>query len=136
MATVARLNRVAALIRRSVDGRFAARGISTGEFDVLSALRRAHPNAVKPSELARLTMLSPSGMTSRVDRLATAGLVERISDPDNQRIAPVQLTTNGVSLADELIAEHTAAMQARLSALTASEHRQLDDALRTLDRSE
>ncbi len=136
MATIARLHRVSAVIRQDVDRRFEARGISTGEFDVLSALRRTHPTAVKPSELARLTMLSPSGMTSRVDRLAAAGLVERITDPENLRIAPVQLTEAGVAVADDLITVHTAAMHERLSMLAPEQRRDLDAVLRALDRAE
>ncbi|MEM8924119.1 MAG: MarR family transcriptional regulator [Actinomycetota bacterium] len=133
MVTVARLNRLVALVRRDVDRRIGGFGVTTGEFDVLSALRRSPaPHRLKPSELARQTMLSPSGMTNRIDRLEGAGLVARTTDPDNQRVAPVMLTDAGLALIDRLIDDHVSAQTEVLSALSAGARRQLDDQLRVL----
>ncbi len=133
MVTMARLHRLSALVRRAVDASFAHAGLSTGEFDVLSALRRSgEPFTLKPSELAEQTMLSPSGMTNRVDRLQAAGLVERTTDPDNRRIAPVRLTEGGREVVERLITEHAAAQADRLAELSDRRRRELDQALRSL----
>jgi DNA-binding MarR family transcriptional regulator len=133
MATVARLNRAAASVRQQVDEFFANEGISTGEFDVLSALRRqGTPYRLMPSQLARVVMLSPSGMTSRVDGLEVAGLIKRIVDPDNRRVAPVELTNNGKRTIDALIDRYAAFLNGLLSSLSAAQHRQLDGSLQKL----
>lgn len=133
MVTMARLHRLSALVRRRVDASFDHAGLSTGEFDVLSALRRAGaPYALKPSELAGQTMLSPSGMTNRVDRLQAAGLVERTTDPENRRIAPVRLTAEGLDLIERLVADHAAAQAGLLAELSDRRRDDLDRALRTL----
>lgn len=104
MATVARVNRLASLLRRAVDERLAAEGSNLGEFDVLAALRRGgSPFRAKPSELARQLMLSPSGMTHRIDLLEDAGFVERVADPASRRTAPVQLTDSGLEASERLV---------------------------------
>ena len=133
MVTMARLHRLSTLVRRAVDDSFAHAGLSTGEFDVLSALRRAGaPFSLKPSELAEQTMLSPSGMTNRVDRLEAAGLVERTTDPGNRRIAPVRLTPEGLDVVERLVAGHAAAQARPLADLSERRRRELDQTLRSL----
>ncbi len=104
MATVAHLNRLSILINRRIEDTLAAHGSSLADFDVLSALRRqGSPFQLKPSELSRRIMLSPSGMTHRIDQLEAAGLVERHLDPSNRRSMPVALTAQGVRLAETLV---------------------------------
>ena len=62
---------------RSIAGVFAGHGLQIGEFDVLAALRRSgDPFMMKPTDLARVLMLSPAGMTNRVDRLEAAGWID------------------------------------------------------------
>lgn len=130
MATLARINRAALLVGRRVDSFFAEQGVSTGEFDVLSVLRRqGAPYRLKPSELARATMLSPSGMTNRLDRLEAAGLIERTRDPDNRRIAPVALTATGLATVDELVGTYVARQEQMLAGLPQAQRRQLDTLL-------
>ncbi|MGB0114252.1 MAG: MarR family transcriptional regulator [Ilumatobacteraceae bacterium] len=104
MITVARLNRISGLLRRRIEERLAQEGSSPAEFDVLSALRRqGPPYRLKPSELARATMLSPSGMTHRVGQLHADGLIDRVVDPESRRTAPVELTDEGAALAERLV---------------------------------
>ena len=104
MATVARLNRLSGLLNRRVADALDERGSSLGEFDVLSALRRqGPPYELMPSELSRRVMLSPSGMTHRIDLLQEAGLVNRRLDPSNRRSMPVALTAAGIEAAEALV---------------------------------
>lgn len=133
MELLARLNHAAAQARRRVDAFFAANGLSAGEFDVLSALRRqGEPYRLKPSELARHVMMSPSGMTTRIDHMVEAGHVVRVSDPDNGRIAPVELTATGLETIDAVVGEYAAALQAIVAPLSDRQRRALDGALRAL----
>src|SRR5687768_6871052 len=84
MAIFGRLGRLYALATRSIEAVVREHGLDIGEFDVLAALRRSGPPfAMTPSALSRTLMLSPSGMTNRLDRLESAGLVERRANPDD-----------------------------------------------------
>ena len=98
MASVARLNRTRALTMQQVAGALDGAGSSLADFDVLATLRRqGPPYQMKPSSIAKTVMLSPSGMTNRIDQLERAGLVERVVDPSNRRVSPVALTSAGVA---------------------------------------
>ena len=130
MVTVALVNRAAGLLRRHVEAGLEASSTTMGEFDVLSALRRqGAPYQLKPSELARTVMLSPSGMTHRIDQLEMAGLVERVVDPDSRRTVPVALTDAGVAAAEGAVRALVATEREALDGLTAAEQKQLDSLL-------
>ncbi len=129
MATVARLNRLSLLVNRRIDDTLAAHGRSLGDFDVLAALRReGAPYRLMPSELSRRVMLSPSGMTHRIDLLETAGLVERHVDPRNRRSTPVGLTAEGVRVAEEMVRLVVDVEAEVLGSLSATQRSALDRA--------
>ena len=135
MATIGRLGRLHALATRSIADVFARHGLQIGEFDVLAALRRSgDPFVMKPSDLARVLMLSPAGMTNRVDRLEAAGWIERRADPDDRRSSLVQLTHDGRELVDRAVTDHVANEARLLEPLSPTERRALDRALRILLR--
>jgi DNA-binding MarR family transcriptional regulator len=132
MGTALRLNQLVSVAFRSVDAVFAPHGISVGEFDVLAALRRnGAGSTLTPSTLARVAMVSPGGMTNRLDRLEAAGLIDRRPDPGDRRGSLVELTARGVSVADGAIEDLVAAENAVFSAISAAERQRLD---RTLDK--
>lgn len=109
MRTGLLLARVTALGHKHVEAAFAAVGLSAGEFDVLASLLHAPDRTSKPSVLARSGMLSPAGMTHRLDRLERAGFVERRPDPDDRRSMLVLLTEAGEAKAIEAARVHVAA---------------------------
>ncbi len=133
MATFGRLGRLHALAGREIDAVFARHGISTGEYDVLAALRRSgEPFRQQPSQLARALMLSPAGMTNRVDRLEASGHVGREADPGDRRSSYVVLTDSGRELVDEVTDEHLDNETRLLSPLSTSDRATLDRLLRAL----
>ncbi|MGD9700981.1 MAG: MarR family winged helix-turn-helix transcriptional regulator [Acidimicrobiia bacterium] len=135
MATFGRLGRFLAHASRSVDAVFDAHGLNLGEFDVLAALRRSgEPYVMRPTDLARTLMLSPAGMTNRLDRLEAAGLVERSNDPDDRRSQVVALTGTGRATVDAAVVDHVVNEARLLEPLTGSERVALDRALRKLLR--
>ncbi len=70
MATFARLGRLMGVAAPAIEAVFVEHGLTTGEFDVLAALRRAGaPHTLTPTVLARSLMLSPAAMTNRLDKL-------------------------------------------------------------------
>nr|WP_221472436.1 MarR family transcriptional regulator [Amycolatopsis umgeniensis] len=113
-----RLGRAVLLTTPMVEAVFAKHGLKQGEFDVLAALRRSgKPYTLIPSELSATLMMSRAGMTSRIDRLESAGLVERALDPEDRRSFRVTLTERGFEVVDAAMTEHTANVAKLLSPL-------------------
>ncbi len=133
MATFGRLGRLLGVAGSAIEAIFARYGLNNGEFDVLAALRRSgEPFTLTPSVLARAMMLSPAGMTNRLDRLESAGHVSRTLDPDNRRSMLVALTPSGRVIVDAAVTEHVANEERLLAVLTRSERETLDGLIRTL----
>lgn len=133
MATFGRFGRLLAFAGRAIDEVFEAHGLNRGEFDVLAALRReGEPFVLTPSGLARTLMLSPAGMTNRVDRLVARGLVDRQTDPDDRRSLLVALTADGRRAVDAAVTDHVANEVRLLAVLSATERAALDRAVRKL----
>jgi hypothetical protein len=77
MGTALRLSQLMNVAMKAIDPVFAPHGITVGEFDVLAALRRGGAGTVStPTALARVAMVSPAGMTNRLNRLEAAGLID------------------------------------------------------------
>ena len=88
-------------------------GITLGEFDVLATLRRNGKRGVlTPKEIARVAMISPSGLTNRLTRLENMGHIERQMDPADRRSSLVRLTAKGAKTADVAIERLSAEMNA------------------------
>jgi DNA-binding MarR family transcriptional regulator len=108
-------------------------GLQQGWFDLLAALRRAGaPYELNPTSLMRATLLSSSGMTKRLDRMADAGLIERRPDPNDRRGTLVRLTRRGRSVIDRAVETHVEKEERLLAALTPAERRTLDRLLKSL----
>ena len=136
MATVARLNRTRALLFRRIEEHMTAGDSTLAEFDVLSTMRRqGAPYQMKPSAIARATMLSPSGMTHRIDLLEAANLVERVEDPESRRTAPVALTKHGRQTSERLVRSLVEVEEEALQVLSKTERAELDRLLTKLLRS-
>ena len=88
-------------------------GITLGEFDVLATLRRNGKRGVlTPKEIARVAMISPSGLTNRLTRLENMGHIDRQMDPTDRRSSLVRLTAKGAKTADIAIERLSAEMNA------------------------
>ncbi len=132
MGTTLRLNLLMNAALRSAEALFTPHRITVGEFDVLAALRRGGTDtALTPTTLARVAMISPAGMTNRLDRLESAGLIVRRPDPDDRRGSLVELTADGHATADRAIEDLVAAENELFRELSATERQRLD---RTLDK--
>lgn len=112
---------------------FEQYGLSRGEFDVLATLRRSGPPfELTASELSGSTMVTSSAVTKRVDRLESAGLVNRRAAEDDGRGRLIRLTGRGRRLIDEAVEEHIRNETRLLAGLSAQERRTLIDLLRKL----
>jgi len=127
MAVIGRLAELSQVISRDhLLPFFAEHGLQAGEFDLLATLRRAgEPYALMPTALYESAMISSGGMTSRIDRLEKAGLIERRRHPSDRRGILVALTPAGFELIDNMLVAHVANLQRVLAALNDEEKQQL-----------
>ncbi len=132
MHTVLRLGAAAKAIVSQLEDRLAPLGLAVGEFDVLATLRRNGRDArVTPTEIAAVTMISPSGLTNRLLRLETMGLIGREADPADRRSSLVHLTPVGRRLVDQAIEVVAATDDEMIGSLSDRDRAALD---RTLTR--
>ena len=134
MAVFARCNRLVTLGLRSLESALSQHDLTVGDFDVLSALRRSGaPFTLRPSELAERLMVTRAGVTSRVDRLAERGLVERRRDLEDRRSEPIVLTDAGRRTIEGALSDFLEAEADLFAALTENQQRQLESLLRRLE---
>lgn len=73
----------------------AERGLPLTWYDVLVQLNEAPDRRLRMHELASRVLLSRAGLTRLVDRMTTAGYVERVPCPDDRRGTFVAITPAG-----------------------------------------
>lgn len=84
--------RVTALLEADLQ---AERNMSLAFYDVLVQLEEAEGHRLRMTDLARRVLISKSGLTRLVDRMASAGLVRRSTDACDRRGRWVELTPAG-----------------------------------------
>jgi DNA-binding MarR family transcriptional regulator len=88
--------RVHSALTRELDAELAAaHGLPLSSFEVLLILQRAPSGEMRMSELADSVLLSRSGLTRLVDRLVSAGLLERRQCEDDARGYHAAITASG-----------------------------------------
>jgi len=87
-------------------------GLTIARYDVMANLEAAG-GRLGLSELAAAIVLSPSGLSKLLDRMAAAGLIRREPDPDDARSSFAQITARGRSLVAEARERHHALLQRR-----------------------
>lgn len=133
MAVVGRILRLGGLLERSVEDALQPFGLSLWQFDVLATLRRAGmPDGLSPTELMKEVMLSSGAMTNRIDKLETAGLVQRRPEPLDRRSVRIVLTSKGKRLIDRAIAVRFEEAASVVGALGSRERQSLERALKKL----
>ena len=87
----------------------AEAGLTTTQHQLLVAIK-GHPGPRPPAirEVAEYLLLQSHSAVGLVDRAEAAGLVRRRADPDDARVARVELTGKGDKLATDLTTGHLA----------------------------
>ncbi|GAA1851360.1 MarR family winged helix-turn-helix transcriptional regulator [Brevibacterium marinum] len=133
MEVLSRVSRLARQLDLARKASFNDYGIEGWAFDVLSALRRSgEPYQLSPSTLLQETLVTSGTMTNRIDRLVTAGWVERLPDPGDRRGVLVRLTSDGRATVDSALADLLVKEREILSDLTPAGRRKLAALLRQL----
>jgi DNA-binding MarR family transcriptional regulator len=102
--------------------------LSQAQYQVLFELRAG---ALPAGELAAVAGVSPASMTQMLDRLADAGLVERVRSEKDRRIVGARLSQAGRAVCEERRAALAPLWREMLAEFTASE---LHTAAAVLDR--
>jgi DNA-binding MarR family transcriptional regulator len=135
VATIARLRLVSGLLEdryAEVAGRF---GLNTGEAMILGTLRRLDDRSgMRPSELARASVVAPPSLAKHLGVLERAGLIHRQENPADRRSHRVRLTRKGRDVADAIVEEQLGRHYAALFALPDADRSAMDRALRALMR--
>jgi DNA-binding MarR family transcriptional regulator len=85
----------AALVRELDVEMQAAHDLTLTQYEVLLLLALSDTGALRLSDLAHGALLSLSGLSRLVDRLAAMGLVERAQCPEDRRSSLACLTASG-----------------------------------------
>jgi DNA-binding MarR family transcriptional regulator len=72
--------------------------LTASQLDVLAALARSEDNSLTCGDIAEKTLITKSGLTGVIDRLAARALVERIPSREDRRSVRIALTPAGVEL--------------------------------------
>jgi DNA-binding MarR family transcriptional regulator len=111
-------------------------GLALGSYEVLLHLAEAPDRSLRMGALADGLLLSRSGLTRLVDRLASRGLVERHSCPDDRRGTFARLTPAGLELFERARPTHLRGVRERfLGRLDDADLDHLADAWEKVSRS-
>jgi DNA-binding MarR family transcriptional regulator len=102
-----------AAISRTLDADLVAlHGLTARDYEVLLFLAQEDGRRLAMSALAERTMLTRSGITRLIDGLTKAGLIERVSCPEDLRVSYAQLTDEGYQRLREASRTHIAGVHA------------------------
>jgi DNA-binding MarR family transcriptional regulator len=101
----------ARLVERLDEALRSTHGLSLADYDVLVALAEGPAGGLRMRELAGRVLLSPSGLTRRVDRLTARGLVARRLCPSDRRGSLAALTAEGATVLAAATPTHVGAVR-------------------------
>lgn len=122
LSLVVALHRAHVSESRRSETLIAGYGLSLGELDVLSTLRRSPPPWVlTPSDLRRSLFITSGGLAKILHQLEDRGLVSRLINSADRRVKPVQLTAAAKPVIEAAIADIISSGRARLQATLSDE---------------
>jgi DNA-binding MarR family transcriptional regulator len=113
-----------------------AHELSLPDYEVLVHLSEAPEHSLRMAELADRLLLSPSGLTRRLDGLVREGLVERRACPSDRRGTLAVLTSAGMARLEEAAPTHAAGVRRyMIDPLSRDELLRLASSLGRIDRA-
>lgn len=105
-------------------------------FEVLLRISRADDARITMTSLAQQVALTAGGITKMIDRMISAGLVERVPCPTDRRVAYAALTPQGQAKLEQALPGHAGQLRRAFAQFNEQELRTLDellDRLRTVE---
>jgi DNA-binding MarR family transcriptional regulator len=126
-----RMQHILRQMKRQDTAAYADSAFTHEDYRTLHALMvQPYPTEASPAQLAEATHVTRAAMTSRLDRLVTAGLVHREVDATDRRRVIIRPTAAGRAAWSRYIFEGMARDQRLLGALSADELNALNAMLR------
>lgn len=120
-------------LQRTMDETLRGLGLTWDDFKLLGALRTSPGRRRSAGDLAKKLEITSGTMTSRIDRLETAGLVRREPNPVDRRGVLVEMTPDGLAAWQRSVAIQVRREQEIASAaLGRDELERLNDSLRRM----
>jgi DNA-binding MarR family transcriptional regulator len=127
------MHAIRALVRRfalSERADVACCGVTVAQAATLEALSASGP--LRQGELGKTLGITPSTLTRNLSRLIDAGLVERVSDPEDARAVRVGLKPAGIEAAKRIGRQEEAFAEAILARLPAERREAIVEGLQSL----
>ena len=122
-----RIHRIHDHLHHNLNQIIAEYKLQEADFFVLETLRRdSESSCLSPTELYCAMLFSSGGLTKVLSRVTSAGLVERIDNPNDKRSKLVKLTEVGKVLIDNITQELNLSDQKKMSVLSKQEQEQLN----------
>ena len=97
--------------------------LTVGQFGILEAL--LHLGPLSQQTLSQKILSSKGNITMIIDNLEKQSLVKRTTDPNDRRVAMIQLTPTGKAFINKIMPEHIKKIITMMSVLTADEMKEL-----------
>jgi DNA-binding MarR family transcriptional regulator len=105
--------------------------LSPSQNEVFGVIARA--GDIRLSDLAELEGLNPTLLSRIVGKLETAGLVKRVPDPEDRRVAHAVPTARGRKVYEQMRTARTDALNLAIGELTEAERDALEAALPVIE---
>ena len=138
LAAWTRFLRAHSAVTRQLSARLESQhGLTLSDFDVLIQIYSAPEGRLRRIDIARLVLLSPSGITRLLDGLERAGWVEKVRCESDARVVYAALTPEGTRKCEEARVTHLADVEELFSShFSGDEHEALGEMLGRLPLAE
>jgi DNA-binding MarR family transcriptional regulator len=120
----------AALMKKRADDFFAPHGLTDVQFNVMMLLRhQGGEGGLSQAQLSDMMLVNRANITSLIDRMEKARLVERSTPPEDRRFNIVRLTEKGTELLDLVEPLYVAEVYRVVASLKEGEQEKLVDCL-------
>jgi DNA-binding MarR family transcriptional regulator len=124
---------LARLLRRSMDRRLQALGLTQAQWRAIARLARSE--GMTQAALAESLEIQPITLTRLVDRMERAGWIERRTHPQDRRAVQLYLTARTEPILDEMHARAGEALSDATRGMSAANQKHLLDTLEHLKRN-
>lgn len=131
MASATSIMRVQQLLLAQFDAIAGRHGLSFARYEALVLLAFSRDGRLSMSRIGERLMVHPTSATNTIQRLAAAGFVERVPNPDDRRGTFAVITASGRA-AMEAVTADLEAVDFGLGMLDAGQHAALFDLLRAV----
>jgi DNA-binding MarR family transcriptional regulator len=117
----------ASCLKKKADQFFAPFGLTDVQFNLMMLVRYqlGDEGGLSQAQLSSMMLVNRANITSLVDRMEKAGLVERTDSPTDRRYNIVRLTAKGRKLIDEVEPLYAREVKKVISALKDSDQKKL-----------